>query len=161
MNRRFCTRGWHPSKRTPLNNIEFTIWKKKQNNYVNNPTGFQLCYRLYVFKLLITLLLDWRWSWLIDAEIWARGLMPNSGCEVILWDIVLRFIPNFCLDRPFEFSAHRDTHFCPSRLFRFSTCRVYRFFTFHPFILPEPFWFAGKPLFLPRYYSGENRRSSY
>ena len=24
-------------------------------------------------------------------------------------------------------------------------------FSFHPFILPEPFWFAGKPLFLPRY----------
>ena len=58
-------------------------------------------------------------------------------------------IPNFCLDRPFGFSVHRDTHFCPSRLFRFSTCRVYRF-SCHPFILPEPFWFAGRPLFLPR-----------
>ena len=60
-------------------------------------------------------------------------------------------IPNFCLDRPFGFSVHRDIHFCPSRLFRFSTCRVYRFFfQFHPLFLPEPFWFAGKPLLLPR-----------
>ena len=124
----FCTRGRHPSKRVPPNNTEFTILKRKQNSYVNNPTGFQLCYRLYVFKRLITLLLSCRWSWLIDAEIWARWLMPNSGCKVIQWDIVLRFIPNFCLDRPFGFSFHRDTHFCPSRLFRFSTCRVYRFF---------------------------------
>ena len=33
--------------------------KGKQNSYVqNNPTGFQLCYRLYVFKRLITLLLS-------------------------------------------------------------------------------------------------------
>src|ERR1051325_6135556 len=36
-------------------------------------------------------------------------------------------IPNFCLDRPFGFSVYRDTLFCPSRLFRFSTCRVYMF----------------------------------
>ena len=28
--------------------------------------------------------------------------------------------PNFCLDRPFGFSVHRDAHFCLSRLFRFS-----------------------------------------
>ena len=59
-------------------------------------------------------------------------------------------ITSFCPDRPFGFSVHRDTHFCPSRLFRFSTCRVYRFFHFHPLFLPESFWFAGKPLFLPR-----------
>ena len=25
------------------------------------------------------------------------------------------------------------------------------FYSFHPLFLPEPFWFAGKPLFLPRY----------
>src|ERR1051325_1845575 len=36
-------------------------------------------------------------------------------------------IPNFCLDRPFAFSVYRDTLFCPSRLFRFSTCQVYIF----------------------------------
>ena len=34
------------------------------------------------------------------------------------------FIPNFCLNRPFGFSVHRDAHFCPSRPFGFSTCRV-------------------------------------
>ena len=34
------------------------------------------------------------------------------------------FIPNFCWNRPFEFSIHRDAHFFPSRPFGFSTCRV-------------------------------------
>ena len=55
----------------------------------NNPMGFQLCYRLYVFERLITLLLSWRWSWLIGA-VWAWQLIPKSGCRVIQWDIVLR-----------------------------------------------------------------------
>ena len=42
----------------------------------------------------------------------------------------------FCLDRPFGFSVHRDTHFCPSRLSRFSTCRVY-IFIFIPNFCPN------------------------
>ena len=33
--------------------------------------------------------------------------------------------------------------------FRLAGCTD--FFSFHPLFLPEPFWFAGKPLFLPRY----------
>ena len=57
-----------------------------------------------------------------EAEyIAAAGCSTQMLCRTLL-------IPNFCLDRPFGFSVHRDTHFCPSRLFRFSTCRVYRFF---------------------------------
>ena len=30
VNRRFCTRGWRPSKRTPPNNKIYTIWKYKE-----------------------------------------------------------------------------------------------------------------------------------
>ena len=33
----------------------------------------------------------------------------------------LFYAPNFCLDRPFGISVHRDALFCLSRLFRFST----------------------------------------
>ena len=33
-------------------------------------------------------------------------------------------VSNFCLDRPFGFSVHRDAPFCLSRLFRFSTYQV-------------------------------------
>src|SRR6266487_3939665 len=44
------------------------------------------------------------------------------------------FTPNFCLDRPFGFSIHRDAHFCLSRPFGFSTQRAvlfcYIFFAF-------------------------------
>ena len=88
-------------------------------------------------------LVDWcRPSLIVDTEVWMQGDSMRHSVTLI---------PNFCLDLPFGFSVHRDTHFCPSRLFRFSTCRVYRFFSFHPLFLPEPFWFAGKPLFLPRY----------
>ena len=32
--------------------------------------------------------------------------------------------------------------------FRLAGCTI--FFYFHPLFFPEPFWFAGKPLFLPR-----------
>ena len=84
------------------------------------------------------------WSMLsklhVDTGFWMQGHPMRHS---------ITLIPNFFLDRSFGFSVHRDTHFCPSRLFRFSTCRVYRFFfSFHPLFLPEPFWFAGKPLFL-------------
>jgi len=34
--------------------------------------------------------------------------------------IFLFYAPNFCLDRPFGFSVHRDALYCLSRLFRFS-----------------------------------------
>jgi len=34
--------------------------------------------------------------------------------------IFLFCVPNFCLDRPFGFSVHRDALYCLSRLFRFS-----------------------------------------
>jgi hypothetical protein len=33
-------------------------------------------------------------------------------------------VSNFCLDRPFGFSVHRDAHSCLSRPFRFSTYRA-------------------------------------
>ena len=60
------------------------------------------------------------------------------------------YIPNFFLDRPFEFSVHQDTLFCPGLLFKFSTYHVYSIFIYIPDFLPEPFWFAGMPLFFPR-----------
>ena len=58
-------------------------------------------------------------------------------------------IPNFCLDLPFGFSVHKDTLFCPSRPFRFLTCRVYSFIDIS-LILPELLWFVGMPLLFPR-----------
>ena len=119
VNRRLWTRGWRPSKRTPPNNIEFIqFWKGKQNNYVkNNPTGFQLCYRLYVFKRLITLLLSWRWSWLIDA-VWTWQLIPDSGCKVIQWDIVLRFNPQLFPGPPFRVFSPPGYPFLPKPPFQ-------------------------------------------
>ena len=47
-----------------------------------------------------------------------------SGFQLAGCTIFFVFIPNFCLNRPFGFSIHRDAHFCPSRPFGFSTCRV-------------------------------------
>ena len=47
-----------------------------------------------------------------------------SGFQLAGCTYFLLFIPNFCLNRPFGFSIHRDAHFFPSRPFGFSTCRV-------------------------------------
>ena len=38
------------------------------------------------------------------------------------------FVPNFCLDRPFGFSIHREAHFCLGRPFGFSTYHAVLFF---------------------------------
>ena len=87
---------------------------------------------------------DWidryRLSLIVDIEVWSQG--DPMGHSYTLQ------IPNFFLDRPFGFSVHRDTLFCPSRLFRFSTYRVYRFFfVFIPNFFPNPFGLPECPYF--------------
>ena len=44
-----------------------------------------------------------------------------SGFQLAGCTTFFCFIPNFCLNRPFGFSIHRDAHFYPSRPFGFST----------------------------------------
>ena len=145
VNRRLCTRGWRPSKRTPPNNRVYTIFVKRKTKQLCEkvPLGSNSAIAFMsssVSSLCCSVEDEADWSMPsepdVDTGFWMQGDSMRHS---------ITLIPNFCLDRPFGFSVHRDTHFFPSRLFRFSTCRVYRFFSFHPLFFPEPFWFAGKP----------------
>ena len=150
VNRRFCTRGWRPSKRTPPKNIEFIQFceKGKQNSYVKGiiPLGSNSAI-VYISPSVSSLCCsvedeaDWSMSSELDGDtgFWMRGDPMRHSITLL--------IPNFCMDHPFGFSAHRDTLFCPSRLFRFSTCRVYIFFIFIPYFCPNPFGSPGSPNF--------------
>ena len=134
----------------PPKDRNYNLCKRKKNSYVKQshrvptlllPLYLQASHHFASWPKVDQF--DWRHpSLIVDTEVWSQDdPMRHSGTL---------YIPNFFLDRPFGFSVHRDTPFCPSRLFMFSTCRVYRFFHFHPLLFPKPFWFAGKPLFLPR-----------
>ena len=124
-------RGWRSSKRTPPKDRNYTICvKKKKNSYVKRPR--------WVPTLLLPLYLQashhlatwskvdqigWRHpSLIVDADVWLQD-DPMRHSDAL-------HIPNFFLDRPFGFSIHRDTLFCPSLPFRFSTFRVYNFFIY-------------------------------
>ena len=66
-NRCFVQRSWRSSKRTPPKDINYTTCVKRKTAMWNNLIGFQLCYCLYIFKRLITLLLGQRLIRLIGA----------------------------------------------------------------------------------------------
>jgi len=56
------------------------------------------------------------------------GSLLTTGCPRLTvpnqMQLLCLLILNFCIDRPFRFSVHRDANFCLSRLFRFSAYRA-------------------------------------
>ena len=149
VNRRFCTRGWRPSKITPPSKIEFIqLCEKKQNSYVkNNPTGFQLCYRLYIFKPLIILLLSWRWIWLIGV-VWVWQSILRSDRKVIQWDIVIHFTSLTFSWTGLSVFSPPGYPFLPKPPFQvFDFPGVQFFFIFIPYFFPNPFGSSESPYF--------------
>ena len=67
--------------------------------------------------------LTFAWIALSGFRSTGKPFLPKSPFRVFNLPGVqiFLFIPNFCLDRPFRFSAYRDALFCLSRPFRFST----------------------------------------
>src|SRR6266487_3684807 len=76
-----------------------------------------------VFVLFLFFLKSLTFAWIVLSGFQSTGNI-----------FLFCFAPNFCLDRPFGFSIHRDAHFCLSRPFGFSTQRAvlfcYIFFAF-------------------------------
>ena len=71
--------------------------------------------------------LTFSWTALLGFQSTGKPLFSQvalSGFQLVGCTYIFYFIPNFCLNRPFGFSIHRDAYFCPSRPFGFSTCRV-------------------------------------
>ena len=143
----FCTRGWRPSKRTPPNNRIYTICEKLNKTAMwiiplgsNSAIPFissrvsSLCY-----------LVEGRSDWLVSSELDSQyySLVARWSNETQCYTL----IPNFCLDRPFGFSVHRDTLFLPKLPFQVFDLPGVQYFLYIPNFFLNPFSSSGCPYF--------------
>ena len=140
----FVQRDWHSSRRMPPWKWKlYKIVYKEKTAMCNNPIEFQFIYFPYVLERLITLLLVQSWlDWLVLSsivytEVWLQSdPMRHSvtlGSLIFAWTSLSGFQST---EIPFFAQAAFSG-------FRLTGCT--NFFFISSLILPEPFWFAGKP----------------
>ena len=104
-------------------------------------------------------------DWKFFNSRYAPSGLCQTGCSYFVFLLILNFcidrpfgfsayqddflfnVSNFCLDRPCGFSVHRDAHFCLSRFFRFATHRAFIFFLTKYFLTASVF--IGRASLLP------------